>query len=209
MMTFLFNKVLKQAWLIGKLIVACKTNHCIYSINFYSRNNRNEDTACLSIDHVLSDHARSVANIQVIPDDRQRITVRRRLIWDDAKRALARPSFNPFIGLHIDFVGEGAQDAGGPLREFFHFLWSAVSKDGTIFTGSEDKRILTHNVMSLQKGYYFLVGKCVALALVYGGTGPHFFSESVTSYIFNEVLTVASINDIPDELLRVKITKVC
>lgn len=139
---------------------------------------------------MLSDHARSVANIQVIPDDRQRITVRRRLIWDDAKRALARPSFNPFIGLHIDFVGEGAQDAGGPLREFFHFLWSAVSKDGTIFTGSEDRRILTHNVISLQKEYYFLVGKCVALALVYGGTGPHFFSESVTSYIFNEALTI-------------------
>lgn len=63
--------------------------------------------------------------------------------------------------------------------------------------------------MSLQKGYYSLVGKCVALTLVYGGTGPHFFSEFVSSYILNEELTIAAIDAIPDDLLRVKITKVC
>jgi hypothetical protein len=155
---------------------------------------------------VLRDHAHTAANIQEIPEDRQRITIRRRLIWDDTKRALERPSFNPHIGLHIDFVGEGAQDAGGPLREFFHFLWGAMSKDGNIFTGPEDRRLLTHNVMSLQKGYYSLVGRCISLALVYGGTGPHFFSESVTSFIFNE--DNAAINEIPDDLLQRKIQKV-
>lgn len=71
---------------MGKLMVACKS---ICSINFYYRSNGNEDIAYLSIDHVLWDHARSVANIQEIPDDRQRITVRRRLVWDDAKCAIA------------------------------------------------------------------------------------------------------------------------
>ena len=156
----------------------------------------------------MREHTRSVANIAEIPDDRQRITVRRRLIWDDAKRAIARPSFNPNIGLLIDFVGEGAQDAGGPLREFFHYLWSAIAKDSSIFTGSEDRRILAHNVISLEKGHYSLVGKCIALAIVYGGTGPHFFSESVTSHIFNEKLSVAAISEIPDDILRSKIMKV-
>ena len=80
--------------------------------------------------------------------------------------------------------------------------------DGIIFTGSEDKRIFAHNVI-LNKGYYSFVGKCVALALVYGGTGPQSFSESVTSYIFNEEFDITAINEIPDDLLRVKITKVC
>ena len=51
-----------------------------------------------------------------IPEDRQVITVRRRHIWQDTKRALMRPSFNPHIGLYISFVGEDAQDAGGPQR---------------------------------------------------------------------------------------------
>ena len=81
-----------------------------------------------------------------------------------------------------------------------------MSKDGSIFTGQEDKRLLTHNVMSLQKGYYSLVGRCISLALVYGGTGPHIFSESVTSYIFNE--DNAAIEEISDDMLRRKIRKV-
>ena len=96
----------------------------------------------------------------------------------------------------------------GSLPEFFfHFLWCWMLKDGSILTGSEDKHIIAHKVISLHKGYYFLAGKCVALALVYGGTGPHFFSESITSYIFNEELNIVAINEIPDDLLRVKITK--
>ena len=46
----------------------------------------------------MRDHTRSVANIAKIPDDRQQITVRRRLIWDDAKRAIARPLFTRTAG---------------------------------------------------------------------------------------------------------------
>ena len=44
---------------------------------------------------------------------------------------------------------------------------------------------------------------------MYGCTGPHFFSESVTSYICNEELDIAAIYEIPDDLLQDKITKVC
>ena len=113
MKTLLFSQVLKQASLMGMLILAYKS-----FFRFHYRNNRNEDKEYVSNDHMLRNHACSVANIQEIHDDRQQITVYRRLLWDDAKRALARPSFNPLIGLHIDFV-EGAQDAGGPLCEFF------------------------------------------------------------------------------------------
>ena len=93
------------------------------------------------------------------------MTIRHRLIWEDSKRVLQRPSFNPHIGLHIDFVGEGAQDAGGPLRECFHFLWSTISKDGSIFTGLEERRLLAHNAISLQKGYYSLVGRCIKFSI--------------------------------------------
>jgi len=45
----------------------------------------------------------------------QKITVRRRHVWEDTKRALQRPSFNPTTGLEICFIGEEAQDVGGPL----------------------------------------------------------------------------------------------
>ena len=47
--------------------------------------------------------------------------------------------------------------------------------DGCLFAGSDEGCVLTHNVMSLQKGDYALVGRCIGMALLYGGSGPHFF----------------------------------
>ena len=108
----------------------------------------------------MRSHALSVANVGVFSDARQRITVRpRRHIWNDTKRALRRPAFNPHIGLDVSFIGEDAQDEGGPLREFFRLLWVAISSDSSIFTGAEDARLLTHNMLSLNNGDYALVGR--------------------------------------------------
>ena len=104
--------------------------------------------------------------------DRQKITIRRRHIWEDTKRALRRLSFNPCIGLDICFIGEDAQDV-----EYFTLLWPAIARDTSIFSGPKESRSLTHNMLSLKNDDYTIVGKCVSLALVYGGSVPHFFSH--------------------------------
>lgn len=152
-----------------------------------------------SLEEVLKSHTWSVVNVGEYSDERQRITVRRRHIWSDTKRALRRPSFNPHIGLDIHFIGEDAQDEGGPLREFFRLLWIEISGDNTIFTGSSEARLLAHNMLSLSNGDYALVGRVISLALVYGGSGPHFLSEAVASYLLNEPIAISeNACEVPD-----------
>jgi hypothetical protein len=161
-----------------------------------------------ALGEVLRFHAESTVHIGEFCDDRQRIAVRRRFIWSDTKRALRRSSFNPHIGLDIKFIGEDAQDEGGPLREFFRLLWVAISRDKCIFNGPEEAMSLAHNMVALSDGDYDLVGKVVSLALVYGGGGPHFFSEGLTSYMFNEPITTDFLHEVPDCDVQANIRKV-
>ena len=147
-------------------------------------------------------------NIKELPSERQCILIRRRRIWEDTKRAFKRASFDSRIGLHVQFIGEDAQDAGGPLREYFRLLWNGIANDGKLFQGESGKKVLTHNITSLQSGDYSTVGRCIALAIVYGGTGPHFLSSSVVQYIFNQPIHSANVMEIPDYEIREKIVKV-
>ena len=113
------------------------------------------------------------------------------------------------VGLNITFIGEQAHDARGPLREFFHLLWQSLSKNCSLFSGQECKRILAHNVTALQQQEYLLVGRCIALALLYGGGAPHFFSEAVVSYLLDEPINESAIDDLPDQDIMEKVKKVC
>ena len=80
-------------------------------------------------------------------------------------------------GIAITFVGEPAQDAGGPTRELFRLLWKDLNSNASIFCGREDNRIPAHNVLALRQEEFVMVGRCISLALMYGGTGPHFFQR--------------------------------
>ena len=48
----------------------------------------------------------------------------------------------------VDFVGEEAEDGGGPSREF----WTLISKEvsESLFEGSENSKILRHDSLALQ-----------------------------------------------------------
>ena len=89
------------------------------------------------------------------------MTIRRRHVWPDTKRALSRSSFNECIGLDITFVGEPAVDVGGPLREYFCLIWQALKRNGNLFVGEEHARVLRHNVLALHDNEYEIVGKFV------------------------------------------------
>ncbi len=157
---------------------------------------------------LLKNHVQKYMTIAMLPCDRQHINIRRKHVWSDMRRAMKRLSFNPTIGLEINFVGEDAQDAGGPLREFFRLLWREIAADSSLFTGPENRRLLTHNSIALQNEHYALVGRCVGLSLLNGGGGPHFLSESVVSYILGESLGTLSVEEVPDFEIKEKIIKV-
>ena len=109
----------------------------------------------------------------LLPENWQRITVKRCHIWNDANHVLHQPSFDHKVGLNINFIGQQTHDT----REIV-----ALRKNCSLLSGQESKRILAHNVTALQQKEYLLVGCCITLALVYGGGAPHFFSEVAVSY---------------------------
>ena len=87
---------------------------------------------------VKKNHSDNTVYVPLLQEDRQTLTVRRRLIWADTKRALSHPSFNDKIGLNVVFVGEPALDAGGPLREYFRLLWLSLHQNLHLFNGKEN-----------------------------------------------------------------------
>ena len=157
---------------------------------------------------MLKCHAEEVCAIAIVPDERQQIIVRRKHIWSDAKRALRRAGFNYSIGLNVQFIGEDAHDAGGPSREFFRLVSKHMCEDGSLFAGPSTERTLVHNVLALESKDYLIVGRLIALSLIYGGPSPHFFSSAVVAYLLNEPLNTSMVNEIADGNLQSLLHKV-
>ena len=175
-----------------------------YHAQFLSRSNK-QVASFEAVDDLLRSHAKENCHVA---EDRQRIVVRRRHIWLDVKRALNRPYFNDRVGLNVTFIGKPAQDAGGPTRELFRILWIKLARDGMLFVGPEDARQLQHNVIALKAIDFKCVGQLVSLALVYGGSAPHFFAGLVVKYIPEEPVEVSDVDDILDIDIRSSIHKV-
>lgn len=162
-----------------------------------------------NVNELLQSHASKKCCMAVIPDERQRIIVRRKHVWNDAKRTLRQPGFNNSIGINVVFIGEDAHDAGGPSREFFRLVLKQISQDGNLFGGQSSSRILVHNVLALQSNEFHIAGHLIALSLLYGGPAPHFFSGSVLSYMMNEPLSTSMIDEITDYDVQSSLHKVC
>ena len=132
-------------------------------------------------------------------EDFQPIHVRRSSIFEDAVRAFSKSSFNPSKLLKVRFVGESAEDEGGPRREFFQRLMKAAFQSQTMFSGWPCHTILVHNITSIASNHYFLVGMMIASSLIQGGQAPSCFSPAVADYlVFSDVRSKPCIEDIPD-----------
>ena len=160
----------------------------------------------ISLEAVLHEHAMSLY-IADDPDNRQKIPVRRKHVWNDTKRALSRLGFQERIGLSVVFIGEPAIDEGGPLREFFRLLMLEIENDSSLFCGAEGNKAPMHNLIALQRNHFFYVGKTISLSLSYGGPGPHFFCETIAKHLCGEELTNPA-KDVPDFELKEKLDKV-
>lgn len=100
-------------------------------------------------------------------------------IFNCCIRTIKRKTFNPFNKISVIFTdiggqSEGAIDAGGPTREMFRLVLKHI-ENSSIFMGSKYK-FLSLNRNFLENIYYFS-GQIIALSIIHGGPGPHFFSE--------------------------------
>ena len=140
--------------------------------------------------------------------DNQRIAIRRKHVWADALHRF-RKGIDPNKYLKVTFVGEPGVDDGGPLREFFHLLISTVSQDNNLFSGPDGNRAPKINMVELEKNTFYHVGTMIAMSLVHGGPGPHFFTPAVADYIIYGMSKVkATPSDVPDKEIQQKLIQV-
>ena len=59
------------------------------------------------------------------------------------------------------------------------------------------------NIVELQKKSFYHVGKMIAMSLVHGGPGPHFFTPAVADYIMYGMVQVrATPLDVPEDKIQ-------
>ena len=140
---------------------------------------------------VLANHIQSVINVPLDISDRQRIPLHRSSVWRNTLRCMRMSSFVYHRGFNVKFLGKEGVDMGGPLREFFRLVMNDLQKNGALMCGPELRRTAMHNVYALQQREFVYAGQCMALSLLYGGPGPHFFSDTAASYLLDlPVLTI-------------------
>ncbi|XP_042582775.1 uncharacterized protein LOC122137829 [Cyprinus carpio] len=127
-------------------------------------------------------------------------------------RAFNRRFFNPEAKLDVVFVdeddnGEGAVDEGGPTREYLRLLMRAVHQSN-IFEGHEKDRQLSLDTQALQTKLYMWVAKMIAVCVVHGGVGPHFFSERLFHQICGIPTPLATVDEVGDHTFREQLIKI-
>ncbi|CAB1455150.1 unnamed protein product [Pleuronectes platessa] len=127
-------------------------------------------------------------------------------------RAFKRKSFDPEARLDVVFVdeddnGEGAVDEGGPTREYLRLLMRAVHQSN-IFDGHEKDQQLRLDTQALQSKLYTWVGKMIAVCIIHGGVGPHFFSERLFRQICGIETTPATVDEVGDHTFREQLMKI-
>lgn len=168
---------------------------------------RHCDDGDTPLDELLKGHA--AVNLPFSADNElcQLITVSRRRIWSDIKRAFSKPYTNLNLPVRIIFSGEEAVDDGGPRREFFRLAVGAATSDPSLF--SPPPSVLVKNTSALVNKEFLYVGKLIAMSIVQGGPGPASFSQWVYDYLTRGLDGVqVSVNDIPDATIRDKLNQV-
>ncbi|ROI15246.1 G2/M phase-specific E3 ubiquitin-protein ligase [Anabarilius grahami] len=104
-------------------------------------------------------------------DERVIVVARRRKILHSACTALKTSYFAWHKSPQIEFVGESADDYGGPSREFFRLLMQDVQSSFGVFEGKTGQMFFNYDQVAVEMKRYFTAGKLIAWSLMHGGSG--------------------------------------
>ena len=129
----------------------------------------------LNLKEILEQKSESISNSQI-----SKFNICRNSIWEGTKRAMLRKSFSPENRMSVKFtddigVSEGVVDQGGPMREFVTLVLEYIT-NSELFTGPNEKKMLSCNGRCLEESEYFLAGQFFAISLVHCGIGPRCLS---------------------------------
>lgn len=148
----------------------------------------------------------------IIDSETCKFNISRNHIWEGAKRALNRKSFNPQNKLSVKFtddmgISEGAVDLGGPAREFFTLVTERLV-NSQLFVGGATSKFLSLNARCLEAREYYLAGQIFAMSLVHGGPALKCLSDLCYDCIVKGIQNVNALpTDVCDYDLRISLDK--
>lgn len=143
-------------------------------------------------------------NLSAATDEPVNITIQRRNILSSTLRAISRKRFSFLQRVTINFSGEDAVDGGGPKREYFRLLITAIKEMG-IFDG----QWFSHDLTLLQDNKYFIAGKLVGWSILQGGPGPRCLAEEGYRVLCDKPCPLSSaIEVVSDSRLKVLLDEI-
>lgn len=176
---------------------------------FITFSNSTQPQITEEMEAILKDHIqKSIVQVED-PAESLCIAVTRRNLWKDAKLVLSRTNNVYSKGVRVRFISESAVDEGGPKREFFRLVLADIASNNALFDGGSQRRVVRHNLIELQKNSYLIVGRIIALSLMYGGPAPQFFARVVAEYLLGITPYTVSVEDVPDYRIQQSLFQVC
>lgn len=112
------------------------------------------------------------------------LAVRRRKLWMDTSQKTKRLFADGPKPLTVQFIGEAAIDAGGPLKKYFTLVFEDAKKY-LLCTGDGKTYGLVHDVGKVRNGEFRIFGTLLALALLQGCAGPRYMMPCIVSRLLN------------------------
>ena len=95
----------------------------------------------------------------------------------------SKPYANLVLPVKVVFVGEQAEDEGGPKREFFRLALAAATSDPALFSGPCDRRVVQHNTTALLRKEFRHVENLISMSIIQGGPGPMCIAPWIYDYL--------------------------
>ena len=142
-------------------------------------------------------------------DDFQIVRVRRKRIWEDTLRAVTKNNFRCNVQLKVHFIGEEAEDEGGPLREFLRLAVGELCEHSGVLQGPDSRKTFSNNPLLLEQGAYYCAGIIAGISLQQGGPGLNCLSHAMYDYLLDGTASATpELDDVADHDIKMKIEKV-
>ena len=130
-------------------------------------------------------------------------------MWEDTVRSISKNAFKQNHSLKVHFIGEEAEDEGGPRREFLRLVVTPVCNYSGVLQGPACRKTFSNNPLLLERKAYYCAGLVTGMSLQQGGPGLNCLSPSLFDYFVAGPSSSSPIPlDVTDHDMRQKIEKV-
>ncbi|XP_048035991.1 G2/M phase-specific E3 ubiquitin-protein ligase-like [Megalobrama amblycephala] len=158
----------------------------------------------------LADILRSFQKDHLDTENCAIVVARRSKILHSACQALSKSYFAWHRTPRIEFVGESAEDHGGPQREFFRLLMIEAQSALGIFEGKQGQVFFAYNQSALEQNRFYTCGKLIAWSLIHGGPGIKALHPTLYLLMCGQEgqLDRFDFQDLPDDEVQLKLQQI-